>query len=196
MDIIAATKNKDKLREIRAILSGMGFCVVSAQEAGITAEIIEDGETFEENAVKKALTILQITGKTALADDSGIEIDYLGKKPGVHSSRFLGEKTDYAVKNKKILDIMKDAPENERSARYVCVMAAAFPDGGVVTSRGEIEGVISHEPRGSGGFGYDPIFFVPKKNATFGEMSDDEKNKISHRQQALDRLADKLRGAP
>ncbi|MDR1066115.1 MAG: RdgB/HAM1 family non-canonical purine NTP pyrophosphatase [Clostridiales bacterium] len=192
MDIIAATKNKDKLREMREILGSMGFRVIAAAELGVTEEITEDGATFEDNAIKKARVISQRTGAMALADDSGIEIDYLGKKPGVRSSRFLGEKTDYAVKNKKILDIMRDAEENERTARYVCVMAAASPRGEILLSRGEIEGVISREPRGTGGFGYDPIFLLPEKGATFGEMADEEKNRISHRRKALDGMAGKL----
>jgi XTP/dITP diphosphohydrolase len=190
MDIIFATKNKGKLKEVKAILEG--YNVMGMEEAGIEIDVIEDGETFEDNAIKKAKEIMLISNKIVLADDSGIEIDYLDKKPGVHSARFLGEDTPYAIKNQKVLEMLESAKKEERTARYVAVIAAAFPDGTVLTERGIMEGEIAQEPKGENGFGYDPIFYIPEYKLTVAEMEPAEKNKISHRGIALRAIKKRL----
>lgn len=183
--IIFATGNEGKMNEIRVILKELGCDIVSLKEAGIDVHIEEDGKTFEENAIIKAKTIMNLTKKIVLADDSGLEVDYLSKAPGVYSARYLGEDTPYTVKNQSILDQLAEAVGEERSARFVCVVACAFPDGTVLTTRGTMEGQIGYEERGSNGFGYDPIFFVPEYGCTTGEMEMETKNKISHRGAAL-----------
>lgn len=184
--IIFATKNKGKLKEIQAILSDI-FEVVSMEDTGIEITVEEDGTTFEENAVKKAKAIMEISGKPVLADDSGLEIDYLDKAPGVYSARYMGENTPYSIKNNKILELLKDVPKEKRTARFVCVIAAALPApyNKILTTRGTIEGIIGYEMYGENGFGYDPIFYLPDKNRTTAQLSMDEKNKISHRGKAL-----------
>lgn len=189
--IIFATKNKDKIKEINAIL-GEKFKVISIEDADIDIEVIEDGLTFEENAIKKAREVSKMTDKIVLADDSGLEVDFLNKEPGVYSARFAGINTSYKVKNNIIIDKLKGIKEEERSARFVCVIAAAFPNGKIEITKGVIEGRIAHEPKGENGFGYDPIFFVPEYNMTTGEMSSDIKNKISHRGKALEAMKEKL----
>lgn len=183
--IIFATGNEGKMNEIRVILKELGCDIVSLKEAGIDVHIEEDGKTFEENAIIKAKTIMNLTKKIVLADDSGLEVDYLSKAPGVYSARYLGEDTPYTVKNQSIIDQLAEAVGEERSARFVCVVACAFPDGTVLTTRGTMEGQIGYEERGSNGFGYDPIFFVPEYGCTTGEMEMETKNKISHRGAAL-----------
>ena len=183
--IIFATGNEGKMREIREILSDLDVQVLSLKDAGIEADIIEDGDTFEANAIIKARQICQMTGELVLADDSGLVVDYLGGEPGVYSARYLGEHTDYHVKNHIIMDRLKDAKDEERSARFVCVIAAAFPDGTVKTAEGVMEGRIAYEEKGENGFGYDPIFFLPEYGCTSAELSMEEKDKISHRGKAL-----------
>lgn len=183
--IIFATGNEGKMNEIRVILKDLGCEIVSLKEAGIDVHIEEDGKTFEENAIIKAKTIMNLTKKIVLADDSGLEVDYLSKAPGVYSARYLGEDTPYTVKNQSIIDQLAEAVGEERSARFVCVVACAFPDGTVLTTRGTMEGQIGYEERGSNGFGYDPIFFVSEYGCTTGEMEMETKNKISHRGAAL-----------
>ena len=183
--IIFATSNEGKMKEIRVLLSDLDYEVVSLKEASIHTEIIEDGSTFEENAIIKAKTIMELTGEIAMADDSGLEIDYLNKAPGVYSARFLGETTSYDVKNQYILDQLKEVKEEDRSARFVCVIALVYPDGRTVTKRATIEGRIAHTIAGENGFGYDPIFYVPEFNCTTAELSLDQKNEISHRAKAL-----------
>lgn len=173
------------MKEIRVILKDLGCEIVSLKEAGIDADMEEDGKTFEENAIIKAKTIMNLTKKIVLADDSGLEVDYLSKAPGVYSARYLGEDTPYTVKNQSIIDQLAEAVGEERSARFVCAVACAFPDGTVLTTRGTMEGQIGYEERGSNGFGYDPIFFVPEYGCTTGEMEMETKNKISHRGAAL-----------
>ena len=192
--IIFATKNKGKIKEINAVLSDM-FEVVSMEDAGINIDIVEDGTTFEENALKKATEIMKISGEIVLADDSGLEIDYLNKEPGVYSARYMGEDTPYSVKNNKILEIMKDVEEEKRTARFVCVISAALPEpyNKELTVRGTIEGIIGYNIQGENGFGYDPIFFLPEKNCTTAELSMEEKNKISHRGKALRLMKEELK---
>ena len=183
--IIFATSNEGKMKEIRLIMEDSGYEVLSLKEAGVVADIEENGSTFEENAVIKATEIAKITGELVLADDSGLEVDYLDKAPGIYSARFLGEDTDYTVKNNYIIDKLSGVPLKQRSARFVCAIALARPDGTAVTRRATIEGYIGYEIRGENGFGYDPIFMVPEFDKTTAELSIDEKNKISHRAKAL-----------
>lgn len=183
--IIFATGNKDKMREIREILSDMPYEIQSLKEAGIDVDIVEDGTTFEENALIKAKAIAKISNCIVLADDSGLEVDYLNKEPGIYSARYMGVDTPYDVKNKSIIDKLEGVPKEQRTARFVCVIAAAFPDGRTLTTRGTIEGIIGYEERGFNGFGYDPIVYVEELGKTTGELSMEEKNKISHRGKAL-----------
>jgi len=183
--IVFATGNEGKMREIRAILSDLGCEILSMKEAGITADILEDGTTFEENALIKAKAVAEYTGAIVLADDSGLEIDYLNKEPGIYSARYLGEDTSYRVKNQNLIDRLVGVPDEKRSARFVCAIAAVFPDGTSSVVRATIEGRIGYEERGEGGFGYDPIFYVPEYGKSTAELSAEEKNAISHRGKAL-----------
>lgn len=192
MKIIFATKNQGKLKEINAIMGGGRYRVISMSDAGIDLDVTEDGQTFEENALIKALAIMKASGQITLADDSGLEIDFLDKQPGVLSARYLGEDTPYDIKNNKILELLADVPDERRIARFVSVIAVAFPDGRHMTTRGIIEGQIAREIRGANGFGYDPIFYVPECNLTTAEMPPEQKNKISHRGQALRLMKEKL----
>ena len=191
--IIFATKNKGKIKEINAIMSDMNVEVISMEEAGINVDVVEDGTTFQKNAIKKACEIMEISGFITMADDSGLEIDYLDKAPGVYSARYMGEDTPYDIKNSKILDIMKDVPEEKRTARFVSVIATAIPGGKIVTTKGTIEGIIGYEIKGENGFGYDPIFFVPEYGMTTAEMAPEQKNSISHRGKALRLMKDELK---
>ncbi|MCM1171825.1 MAG: XTP/dITP diphosphatase [Clostridium sp.] len=183
--LIFATGNKDKMKEIRMILADTDYEILSMKEAGIDVDIVEDGSTFEENAIIKAKAISKIAGCLVLADDSGLEVDAMDGAPGIYSARFEGVDTPYSVKNKIIMDKLEGLPKEERTARFVCAIAAAWPDGRVETRRGTIEGTIAHEPAGENGFGYDPIFFVPEYGKTTAELDPEEKNKISHRGKAL-----------
>ncbi len=183
--IIFATGNQGKMREIKQIMADMDVEVVSMKDAGIFVDIEENGATFEENALIKARVIANEANAIVLADDSGLEIDYLDKAPGVLSARYMGEDTPYEVKNAHILDLLKDVQGKERSARFVCAIAAVFPDGREFTTYATIEGEIAHKSAGENGFGYDPIFFVPEFGKTTAELTAEEKNKISHRGKAL-----------
>lgn len=174
--------------EIREILSGVPYEVVSMEDIGIDVDVVEDGATFEENALKKAVEIMKLTNSLVLADDSGLEIDALNKEPGIYSARYLGVDTPYPIKNQLILDKLRAIEGQDRSARFVCVIAAAFPDGKTITARGTIEGVIHDQIMGTNGFGYDPIFFVPEFNKTTAEMEPEQKNAISHRGKALRKM--------
>lgn len=185
MKLIMATGNANKVKEIRQMLEGTEIEVLSLKDAGIEADIEENGTTFEENAAIKAETIRDLTGGIVMADDSGLEIDALNKEPGIHSSRFMGEDTPYDIKNQAILEKMKEVPEEQRTARFVCAVAIAYPDAPTKVFRGTFEGRIAHESRGGNGFGYDPIFYVPEKGCTSAELSPEEKNAISHRGKAL-----------
>jgi len=193
MQIIFATKNSGKVREVKMILEDMEADVFTMAEAGIDIEVEEDGETFEENAVLKAEAIMEESDCLVLADDSGLEIDCLGGDPGVHSARFMGYDTPYEEKNAKILQMLEDVPEEKRTARFVSVIAAAFPDGRTVTVRGTVEGIIGYEQKGTNGFGYDPIFYIPELGKYSAELTLEEKNKISHRGKALRLMKEKLR---
>ena len=190
--LIFATGNKDKMKEIRMILGDLDYEILSMKEAGITADIVEDGKTFEENAQIKAKAISKLANCLVLADDSGLEVDYMDKQPGIYSARWMGEDTSYDIKNKKIIENLEGVPDEKRTARFVCAVAAAFPDGRVITKRGTIEGIIGYEQRGENGFGYDPIFFLPEYGKTTAELSPEEKNKISHRGRALEQIKEEL----
>ena len=191
--IIFATKNNGKLKEIQAVLSDT-FDIISMTDAGLNIDVEENGTTFEENALKKATEIMKISGEIVLADDSGLEIDYLNKAPGVYSARYMGENTPYSVKNNKILEILKNVPEEKRTARFVCVIAASLPSpyNKTLTARGTIEGIIGYDIKGENGFGYDPIFYHPEKKLTTAQLSLAHKNEISHRGKALHIMKNKL----
>ena len=191
--IIFATGNEGKRKEIREILSDLDAEVVSMKAAGIQTEIVENGLTFEENAIIKAKTICELTGEIVLADDSGLEIDYLDKEPGIYSARYMGEDTSYHVKNANLIQRLNGVPDEQRTARFVCAIAAAFPDGTVKTVRAAMEGRIGYEEKGENGFGYDPIFYLPEYGCTSAQLSMEEKNKISHRGKALRAIKDELR---
>ena len=191
--IIFATTNEGKMNEIRMIMADLNVELLSLKDLDIQTQIEENGTTFEENAIIKAKTISEITGEMVMADDSGLEVDYMDKAPGVYSARYLGENTPYSIKNQTILDNLKDAKNEERSARFVCAIAAAFPDGKVITSIATIEGLIATEERGTNGFGYDPLLYVPEYDMTTGEMTPELKNKISHRGKALEIMKEKLK---
>lgn len=191
--IIFATGNEGKMKEIRDILSDLDVEVLSMKEAGINMDIVEDGTTFEENAIIKAKTICELCGEITLADDSGLEIDYLNKEPGVYSARYMGEDTSYRIKNANLIERLEGVPDEKRTARFVCAVAAAFPGGSVKTVRETMEGCIGYEEKGENGFGYDPIFFLPEYGCTSAELSMEEKNKISHRGKALRAIKDELK---
>lgn len=192
--IIFATSNEGKMKEVRMILSDLGMNVLSLKEAGIQVDIVEDGKTFEENAIKKVNAIRPYTDGIILADDSGLEVDALDKKPGIYSARFMGEDTPYERKNQAIIDALKDVPDEKRTARFVCVIAAGMPDGTVRTTRGTIEGVIARQAAGEGGFGYDPIVYVPELHKTTAELTPEQKNEVSHRGKALRAMKEEIRG--
>ena len=191
--IIFATGNENKMKEIRQILGDMDVEILSMKQAGISADIVEDGTTFEENAVIKAKAIAEMTQEIVLADDSGLEIDYINKEPGIYSARYMGEDTSYHIKNQNLIDRLKNAKEEERTARFVCAIAAAFPNGEVLTTIGTVEGTIAYEEKGENGFGYDPIFYVPEFGCTTAELSEEAKNEISHRGNALRAMKEKLK---
>lgn len=186
--IIFATQNKDKVKEIRQIMADANVNIITMAEAGIDIDIIEDGETFEANAIKKAEEIMKISGQIVMADDSGLEIDCFDKAPGVYSARYLGKDTPYEEKNAIILDRMKDVPLEQRGARFVCAIATALPDSQTIVTRGVMEGIIGYESRGQGGFGYDPIFFPEGFDTSSADISAEMKNKISHRGKALETM--------
>jgi XTP/dITP diphosphohydrolase len=193
MEIVLATRNKKKIEEIKRITADLPIRILSLDSFPDCPETIEDRDTFEGNAVKKANEACVCTGKPALADDSGLEVDALGGAPGVYSARYAGNAGGNDVRNyEKLLSELKNVPDGKRGARFVCCMALAFPDGTVKTFFGYAEGRIGHEPKGDTGFGYDPVF-IPKGNKkTFAEMSGDEKDRLSHRGKALEKLATSL----
>ncbi|MFV0361914.1 MAG: RdgB/HAM1 family non-canonical purine NTP pyrophosphatase [Suipraeoptans sp.] len=190
--IIFATHNEHKMIEIRMILSDLKTEVISQKEAGIFADVVEDGSTFEENAIIKAKAIGKIAhasdkykNSIVLADDSGLEIDYLGKEPGIYSARYMGEDTSYDIKNNNLLKRLEGVPDEKRTARFVCAIAAVFPDGSEEVVRGTMEGIIGHEIVGNNGFGYDPIFFLPSHGCTSAQLEPKLKNELSHRGEGL-----------
>lgn len=186
LKIIFATGNENKMKEIRMILSDMGMPILSMKEAGIDVDVVEDGTTFEENALIKATEIAKLVDNCiVLADDSGLEIDYLDKEPGIYSARYAGVDTSYDIKNNLLLQRLEGVPDEKRTARFVCAVAAAFPDGTTDVVRGTIEGQISHEIAGENGFGYDPIFYLPEFGCTTAQLEPEKKNELSHRGNAL-----------
>lgn len=195
MRIIFATGNEGKMREIRMILADLGMEILSMKEAGISADIVEDGATFEENAVIKAKGIAALCSDIVLADDSGLEIDALNKEPGVYSARYMGEDTSYRIKNANLIERLEGVPDEQRTARFVCAIAAVLPDGRVLQTKAAMEGRIGYEERGENGFGYDPIFMLPEYGKTTAELSPEEKNKLSHRGKALRLMKEKLKEA-
>ena len=190
--IIFATGNAGKMKEIRMIMEDLQIPVLSMKEADVDVDIVEDGTTFEENALIKARTIAKASNALTLADDSGLEIDYLNKEPGVYSARYMGEDTSYHIKNQNLIDRLEGVSDEKRTARFVCVIAAVFPDGREYTVRVTIEGMIGYEDRGENGFGYDPIFFVPEYGCSTAELSPEIKNEISHRGKALRKMKEIL----
>ena len=191
--IIFATGNAGKMKEVREILKDLNVEVLSMKEAGIQADVEENGKTFQENAVIKARGIMKISGEVVLADDSGLEIDYLNKEPGIYSARYMGEDTSYRIKNGNLIERLQGVPDEKRTARFVCAIAAAFPDGSVETTEGTIEGRIGYEEKGENGFGYDPIFYVPELGCTTAELTGEQKNQISHRGKALEAMKEILK---
>ena len=193
--IIFATGNKNKMIEIRMILADLGCRILSQKEAGIQADVVEDGQTFEENALIKATTIADIARKmpeyknaVVLADDSGLEIDALNKEPGIYSARYMGEDTSYDIKNQALIDRLEGVPDEKRTARFVCAIAAALPDGSTEVVRGTMEGRIGYEITGENGFGYDPIFYQPQFGCSSAELEPEKKNELSHRGEGLRKM--------
>lgn len=191
--IVFATGNANKMKEIRMILSDIGYEIVSMKEAGVSADIVEDGATFEENAMIKAQAIAaELPDDIILADDSGLEIDYLNKEPGVYSARYMGEDTSYDIKNQSLIDRLDGVPKEQRTARFVCAIAAVLPDGTTRQTRATIEGYIGWEPAGENGFGYDPIFYVDEFGCSTAQLSPEQKNMVSHRGRALRAMREEL----
>ena len=190
--IVFATGNKDKMREIREILDGLDFEILSMKEAGISVDVEENGATFEENALIKAKAVAEQTDAIVLADDSGLEVDYLNKEPGVYSARYLGRDTSYDVKNEIILNRLSGVPKEERSARFVCAIAAVFPDGEFVIKKGVMEGYIGEKAMGENGFGYDPIFYLEEYGCSSAALTRQRKNELSHRGKALREIRTEL----
>lgn len=188
--IILASNNKDKVKEVKEILKG--YDIISMKEAGIDVDIEENGTAFEENALIKARAIMKLTGQITMADDSGLEIDYLNKAPGVYSARFMGHDTSYDIKNKALIQKLEGVKGSDRSGRFVCAIAVCFPDGREIVKRGTMEGLIAEEIKGDNGFGYDPIVYLPEYGKTSGELAPEEKNKISHRGKALALIKEEL----
>ena len=193
MKIIFATGNKDKLKEINRVFEGTGYEVISMKDAGFEGDIEETGETFEENSYIKAKAVWDKLGGLVMADDSGFMVDYLDGAPGVYSARFMGEDADYATKCGAIIEKLKGVPAEKRGAGFKTVITAILPDGKVVTSEGEIRGIVNDREEGTNGFGYDPILFVPEIGKTTAQISMDEKNAISHRGKALRAMKEKLK---
>jgi len=198
--VIFATSNEGKMREVRAILADMPVRVLSMKEAGIKADVEENGTSFEENALIKASGIADCIPAEykedkvfVLADDSGLEVDYLNKEPGIYSARYMGEDTSYDIKNKAIIDRLAGVPDEQRTARFVCAIACVLPDGSSRITRATIEGIIGYEIAGANGFGYDPIFYVPEFGCTTAELTPEQKNVVSHRGKALKEMKEKLR---
>lgn len=191
-EIVLASSNAGKVREVEMMMKDMGIRVIPLSETSFTEEIEENGATFEENAVIKAKAVAEVLGVPVLADDSGLEIDYLDKAPGIYSARYLGHDTPYSVKNRMILEKLDGVPDEERTARFVCSMALALPHGAVLTTTATMEGRIAYEIKGENGFGYDPIFFLPEFGMSSAEISPEQKNEISHRGKALRQMKEEI----
>lgn len=191
--IIFATGNAGKVKEIQMIMADTGMEVLSMKEAGIVVDVDENGKSYEENALIKARAVAALTDDIVMADDSGLEVDALDKEPGIHSARYLGEDTPYSIKNAEIIKRLTGVPDEKRSARFVCAIAAVLPDGRELTTRATIEGYIGYEEKGTNGFGYDPIFYVPQFDKTTAELTEEQKNQISHRGKALELMKEELK---
>lgn len=192
-NIIVATANKGKIKEIKQILKDLPFNVVSMADVGIDIDIEETGSSFEENALIKARAVSELTGEITMADDSGLEVDYLDGAPGIYSSRFAGENATDEQRVQKLLNLLENVPLENRTARFVCAAVMLFPDGEQITTRGTCEGYIGFEPKGNNGFGYDPVFYFNQTASTIAEMPDERKNEISHRAVALSKLVESLK---
>ena len=198
MKIVFATGNKNKMKEVRKILGGLGLDIISMAEAGVEGDVEENGSSFAENSIIKARAVaqeLKAKGETdciVLADDSGLEVDYLGGEPGIYSARYMGHDTPYSEKNAAIIERLNGVKDEDRTARFVCAISAVLPDGKELGTLGKMEGRIGYEIAGENGFGYDPIFFLPEYGKTSAEISEDEKNAISHRGKALRSMAELL----
>jgi len=191
--IIAASSNAHKIKELQAIMGKFGMEVVSRKDAGIPDfEIVEDGETFEANSLKKAVEIMKVSGEITVADDSGLMVDYLGGAPGVYSARFAGEECDDAKNNEKLIKLLAGLSQEDRKAQFVSVVTLAFPNGETIVARGECPGRIIEVPTGENGFGYDPLFVPEGIEKTYAQLTDEEKNQISHRAKALEKLEELL----
>lgn len=190
--VIFATGNEDKMKEIRMILADVDVEVLSLKEAGIVLEAEENGASFGENAMIKARACAGLTDGTVLADDSGLVIDYLNGEPGIHSARYMGTDTSYHVKNQNLIERLEGVPEEKRTARFVCAIAAVLPGGEELLVEGTMEGRIGYEEKGKNGFGYDPIFYVPEYGCTSGQMDPEQKNAASHRGRALEKMKDRM----
>ena len=191
--IILASNNKGKIKEVKEICKDMQVEIVSMKEAGIDIDIEENGTTFEENALIKAEAVMKLTGELTIADDSGLEVDYLNKEPGIYSARYMGEDTSYHIKNANLIERLEGVPDEKRTARFVCAIAAVLPNGEVLHSEGTIEGIIGYEEQGENGFGYDPIFYLPQYGCTTAQLEPDVKNELSHRGKALRAIKEQLR---
>lgn len=191
--IVFATGNQDKMREIREIMADCDVEIFSMKEEGISVDIVEDGKTFEENSLIKARAVAQQTDAIVLADDSGLEIDYLNKEPGVYSARYMGEDTSYSIKNRNLIERLDSVAKEDRTARFVCAIAAVLPDGQELVTRQTMEGYIGWEPEGENGFGYDPIFYLDEFGCSSAALSREQKNAISHRGKALRAMKDLLK---
>lgn len=195
MKIIFATGNEEKMREIRMIMADLGMEIMSMKEAGISTDAEENGKTFEENALIKAKAVAEHCQEIVLADDSGLEIDALNKEPGVYSARYMGEDTSYHVKNHNLIERLEGIPEEKRTARFVCAIAAVLPNGRILQTTAAMEGRIGYEERGENGFGYDPIFMLPEYGKSTAEIAPELKNQLSHRGKALQMMKEKLKEA-
>ena len=191
--IVFATGNAGKIREINAIMADTGMEVVSVKDAGIQIDVEENGKTYEENALIKARAAAAVSKDIVMADDSCLEIDYLNGEPGIYSARYLGEDTSYRIKNADLVSRLEGVPDEKRTARFVCAIAAVLPDGRELTVRAAIEGRIGYEEKGANGFGYDPIFYVPEFQKTTAELTETEKNEVSHRGKALRLMKEELK---
>ena len=193
MDLVLATRNIHKTKEIRAFLDGLGHRILTLEDFPSMPEVVEDGDSYEANAMKKAKTVAEHTGKMALADDTGLEVDALQGQPGLYSARFAGEEVTYADNRQKLLSLMKDVPFPKRTARFRCVIVLAMPGGKTRTAEGMVEGTITQEERGEGGFGYDPVFYLPALGKSLAQLTFEEKNRVSHRAKALEKIREILK---
>lgn len=193
VNIVAATKNKGKIKEFKSMFSGIPVNILSLEDIGFEDEIIEDGKTFEENSIIKAKTIAAHTDNIVFSDDSGLIVPALGGKPGVYSARFAGDNADDLKNTEKLLSLMKTFPYNKRCAEFKCSITLVLKDKKIITMSGVCKGIITNNKRGENGFGYDPVFEITSAGKTFAEMTDNEKNKYSHRKKAFNKLIDILR---